>query len=304
MTQTATQHSLGRATFREISSQPQCWSRAASQAHGLAQRLPNPGERVLALGCGTSFHIAAAYANLRERAGAGITDASTASEAPSRLREYDRVIAISRSGTTEELLRTLRVLTSAPPVTAILGDTATPIADLASDVVDLSYADEDSVVQTRFPTTVLTLLRAHLGEPDTDIAALVDSAQQAIRDFVPESAPRQITILGAGWAHALAQEAALKCREAAGMWAEAYTPGEYRHGPISAAGSETLVWALTPLTSTQVAAIAGTGARLNQSARDPQVGLVSLQMNAIAWASNVGRDADAPAYLSRSVTAI
>jgi glutamine---fructose-6-phosphate transaminase (isomerizing) len=42
-------------------------------------------------------------------------------------------------------------------------------------------------------------------------------------------------VLATGWATALAQEAALKCRESADMGAEAYASGEYRHGPISSA---------------------------------------------------------------------
>ena len=40
--------------------------------------------------------------------------------------------------------------------------------------------------------------------------------------------------LGDGWTVGLANEAALKMREAAGAWTEAYPAMEYRHGPISA----------------------------------------------------------------------
>ena len=45
----------------------------------------------------------------------------------------------------------------------------------------------------------------------------------------------QITFLGRGWTVGLAREAALKCREAAAFWAEAYPAMDYRHGPISIA---------------------------------------------------------------------
>ena len=105
-------------------------------------------------------------------------------------------------------------------------------------------------------------------------------------------------------AAALAEEAALKCRESAGMWAEAYASGEYRHGPISVAGAGTLVWAMTPLTDMQTRAISDTGARLHQGHDDPQVELVALQRQAVAWASSAGRDADLPIHLSRSVVAV
>ena len=38
-----------------------------------------------------------------------------------------------------------------------------PVARAADEVIDLGFADEESVVQTRFATTELALLRAHLG---------------------------------------------------------------------------------------------------------------------------------------------
>ncbi|MFD0663900.1 hypothetical protein [Thermocatellispora tengchongensis] len=59
------------------------------------------------VGCGTSWFIAQAYAVLRERAGHGETDAFAASEAPVH-RPYDRVLALTRSGTTTEVLDLLR----------------------------------------------------------------------------------------------------------------------------------------------------------------------------------------------------
>lgn len=98
----------------------------------------------------------------------------------------------------------------------------------------------------------------------------------------------------------MANQAALKCRESAGLWAEAYATGEYQHGPISVAREGTLVWAMTPLTDVQERAISGTGA-VHQGHEDPQVELVALQRHAIAWAIAAGRDADVPVHLSRSV---
>jgi glutamine---fructose-6-phosphate transaminase (isomerizing) len=188
--------------------------------------------------------------------------------------------------------------------TAILGALDTPIAALATDVIDLSYADERSIVQTRFPTTLLTLLRAHLGDDAHAQADLVSSGKQATSAEVTEAAPRQLVVLASGWAAALAQEAALKCRESAGMWAEAYATGEYRHGPISAAQPGTLVWAMTPLSDVEIAAIEATGARIHHGGTEPLSELVLLQRHAIAWAASAGRDADVPVHLTRSVVAL
>lgn len=294
---------LGRVTFEEIESQPKCWETAYEQGRGSPEGLPSSGERVLVLGCGTSYYLAAAYAWMREQAGQGMTDALIASETPARLRSYDRVVVISRSGTTKEVRQALERLPDTVSVTAMLGDLHTPIAEAADHVIDLSYADERSVVQTRFPTTLLTLLRTQLGAPAEEMSAIIHQARAVIAERVTEPAPRQLVVLATGWAAALAQEAALKCRESAGMWAEAYAAGEYRHGPISVAGPGTLVWAMTPLSQALHQAVIDTGAAIRQDTGDPQVALVAIQKHALAWARAAGRDPDVPAYLSRSVLA-
>ena len=291
---------LGQITAEEIASQPACWLRAQDQARAGVPGLPAPGERVLVLGCGTSYYVAYAYAWLREQAGQGVTDALIASELPPRVREYDRVVAISRSGTTTEVLQALDRFAGTVPVTAVVGVPGTPVADQATDVVDLSYADERSVVQTRFPTTVLTLLRVALGQDTTGLVAAGEAALAA--DLA--APPRQLVVLATGWAIGLAEEGALKCREAAGMWAEAYATAEYRHGPISVAGPGTLVWAMTPLNEAETSAITATGATIHHGGAEPQAELVLLQRHAAAWALAAGRDADRPVHLSRSVITV
>src|SRR5918997_2413277 len=92
----------------EIASQPDCWRRAADLA-SRSEGLPRAGERVAVVGCGTSWFMAMAYAALRERAGHGETDAFQASEFPAA-RRYDRVVAITRSGTTTEVVDLLHRL--------------------------------------------------------------------------------------------------------------------------------------------------------------------------------------------------
>ena len=113
--------------------------------------------------------------------------------------------------------------------------------------------------------------------------------------------PRQVTFLGVGWSVGVAQEAALKCREAAGMWAEAYPAMEYRHGPISIADHDTLVWALAPLPPGLDAQIAATGAQLVTTSLDPLAELVRVQRFAVAAAVAAGRDPDWPRHLTYSV---
>src|SRR5512146_3537102 len=83
----------------EISSQPGCWSQAIETAGSAGAALPGPGERVAAIGCGSSLNVARCYAALRAAAGQGETDAFPASEVPAS-RGYDRLVYISRTATT------------------------------------------------------------------------------------------------------------------------------------------------------------------------------------------------------------
>jgi fructoselysine-6-P-deglycase FrlB-like protein len=68
------------AITSEIASQPALWRKAAAMAPAVAARLPARGGSAVAIGCGTSHHIARAYATLREERNLGTTDAVIASE--------------------------------------------------------------------------------------------------------------------------------------------------------------------------------------------------------------------------------
>jgi fructoselysine-6-P-deglycase FrlB-like protein len=296
----------------EIASQPDCWRHAAKLAG--SPGLPEAGERVAVVGCGTSWFMGMAYAALRERAGQGETDAFQASEFP-RGRRYDRVVAITRSGTTTEILDLLATLDG--PTTVLTADPAQPAAALATDAVVLDFADERSVVQTRFATSALALLRAHLGEEIDPIAA---DAEVAVRLPLPvhPALADQITFLGRGWTVGLAEEAALKCREAAMYWAEAYPAMDYRHGPIAIAAPRRVVWAFGEIPPGLADDVEATGASFvhsryhggyaalgswcgGRAPLDPMADLVVAQRVAVLLATSQGLDPDNPRNLTRSV---
>ena len=155
----------------EILTQPDDWARVVSRVDEARAALPPDGARLAVVGCGTSFYMAQAYAALRERAGQGETDAFAASE--HRLhRGYDAVLVITRSGTTTEVLEVLTELQDrGTPTTAIVATAGTPATELADQVILLSEVDEQSVVQTRFATTTLALLRAAFGEELSPVIA-------------------------------------------------------------------------------------------------------------------------------------
>ncbi len=285
-------------TATELATQPDCWAAAVECARIHADSLPAPGARVLALGCGTSYYIAKSYAALREGRGLGITDAAVASEPPAR-REYDAVLALSRSGTTTEVLRALDAVVADKSI-AIVGDASTPVGQAVDLTIALDFADERSVVQTRFATTTLALLRAQLG---TNLDVAIADAHRALAAALPrpDGALDHLVMLGNRWTVGLAEEAALKCRETAGMWSESYAAMEYRHGPISATTRQTLVWSLDPLPDGLPEALAQTGATVEVGLLDPLAELIRVQRQALVSAVRRGRDPDAPANLERSV---
>jgi fructoselysine-6-P-deglycase FrlB-like protein len=285
----------------EIASQPSTWRQAGALAAQVADALPKPGERVAVVGCGTSWFIAMSYAVLRERTGQGETDAYAASEFPRR--RYDRVVAITRSGTTTEVLDLLRDLnagTTTTATTAVTGDPGSPVVQLATDTVSMPFADERSVVQTRFATSALALLRAHLGQ---DLTGAVADAMAAVDADLPLDPARteQVTFLGRGWTVGLAYEAALKCRESAAYWAEAYPAMDYRHGPISVAAPGRAVWAFGEVPPGLEAQVGATGAAFVHGTGDPMAELILAQRFAVALANHRGLDPDAPRHLTRSV---
>jgi fructoselysine-6-P-deglycase FrlB-like protein len=288
-----------RAITSEIASQPALWRKAAGLAPAAAGLLPAPGEPAAAIGCGTSHHIALAYAALREERNLGTTDAAIASGL-SPHRRYGRVVAISRSGTTTEVLRTLEGLKGRTATVAITAVPDSPVAAAADDTIVLDFADEQSVVQTRFATTTLALLRAHVGDR---LEAAIADGEAALARALPAGPSEftQFVFLGQGWTVGLANEAALKLREAASAWTEAYPAMEYRHGPISATGPGTLVWALGAVDPGVLADAADTGAIIVNEGSDPMAELVRIQRMAVELAEAQGLDPDHPKHLTRSV---
>jgi len=284
-------------TVDEINSQPAMWARALSDPDLAVDILPRPGQRALVVGCGTSYYIGDSYAALRTASGQGRTRAAIASEL-TWVDDDEVVVVISRSGTTSDVERVALRLRGGHRVVGIIGMPGTPIDAACDGRVLLDFADEKSIVQTRFATTALAVLRRSIGDATSHLSG---DAEAALRAPSPLGGAQHVVFLGTGWTVGLAHEAALKCREAAGAWTEAYPVLEYQHGPIAAAGPGTLVWALTEVPAGLAQAIERTGARLVEASLDPMAELVRAQRVAVELAARAGRNADEPHFLARSV---
>lgn len=291
----------GQWMREELQSQPGIWERAISQAGG-EQLLPGSGARVAVVGCGTSWFMAQAYASARESAGHGVTDAFAASEAAGlTARGYDTVVAITRSGTTSEILELMSSLRGTGTRTVlVLGATGTPAAELADAVIALPYADERSVVQTRFATAALCYLLSSLG---WDLSDAVADARRVLEESTPAPLLEagQFTFLGRGWTVGLAHEAALKMREAAQEWTESYPAMEYRHGPIAIAAPGRVTWLLAPEPAGLGDDVRAAGARFEAEGRHPLAELVRVHKVALERALAAGLNPDSPRNLTRSV---
>src|SRR4051794_26500372 len=136
--------SVPSSTAQEIASQPDVWAVGLARTDEARVALAAPGERVLLLGCGTSWFMAQSLAELREAAGLGETDAVCASEFPPR-RRYDRVVAVTRSGTSTEVLDALRRVPAGTRRVAVTAVAGQPVDDLVDERLLLDFADERSV---------------------------------------------------------------------------------------------------------------------------------------------------------------
>ncbi|QSZ48317.1 SIS domain-containing protein [Arthrobacter sp. D5-1] len=297
------ENTLGAFMEEELVSQPDVWQRAVEQARA-EDVLPADGKRVAVIGCGTSWFMAQSYAAARESAGKGVTDAFAASEAflnsNSADRQYDAVVAITRSGTTTEVLEILAELQGIVPTVAIIGDTTSPIIELADAVIGLQYADERSVVQTRFATTALVYLLTSL---DIDVQQAIDDARDAVSAPVPQELldAEQFTFLGTGWTVGLAHEAGLKMREAVQGWTESYPAMEYRHGPISIAAPGRVTWLFGAQPEGLDGDMAVTGALYIHTDKHPLAELARVHKVTLERARVRGLNPDLPRNLTRSV---
>ena len=280
----------------EISSQPQIWKLVADFAPRVIDKLPKKDERIAVVGCGSSWFMSMAYGLLRESLGFGISDIYPASEFNFE-RDYDRIVFISRSGTTSEVIEVLKkVKAESVLITAIEN---APAAEWASQTIVMNFADENSLLQTRWATAALGLLRSSLG---FDLNSIIEDAKVALSQDISQLIEvEQITFLGRGWTIGLAHEAALKTRESSQFWAEAYPALDYRHGPISIAEPGRAVWAFGKIPEDLIRDIKATGALFESSQLDPMAHLILAQRVAVAIAKRRGINPDTPRGLARSI---
>jgi glutamine---fructose-6-phosphate transaminase (isomerizing) len=257
----------GRHTIREILSQPAMW--AETDAHlasdGTIDRLASQftaHEPWLFVACGSSYYLSQLVSAIWSRNFSLRCSAVPASEflfAPEEILRSTgatQMVFVSRSGETTEVLRAAEILRQRSGIRT-LGVTCNPASTferLCTQMFTLPWADEKSTVMTRSFTSMLLSFQ-RLGarlRGDTGLSSslehLAQSAQpwldlnaDRIRKFAGKRPFADFVFLGQGAHYWLAQEAALKVTEMSASYAQAYHSLEFRHGPRSIAGPDTLI---------------------------------------------------------------
>jgi glutamine---fructose-6-phosphate transaminase (isomerizing) len=257
---------LGTYTEAEILSEPRCWGeclRVLAENREVDRFLQVTSSRHdwVFIGCGSSYYLAQAAAS----SWAALTGLAARAIPASELLLFpnllpgrgagSQAVLITRSGHTSEILQAAKYLHSqGTPGVAITCTPGQPIQALASASVCMASADEKSMVMTRSFTSMLLALQFlaaklakntafvdSLGRMARSAQAALDSAVPQVRSFVERNQFADYVYLGQGPYYGLACESALKVTEMSCSYAQSFHTLEFRHGPKSIVGPETLI---------------------------------------------------------------
>lgn len=257
----------GAHTLQEILSQPRIWSETEthlreSQLLEKFATLFSPRSPWLFVGCGSSYYLSRLIAALWTKhfyipaTGVPASELLFAPEETLRRLGAEQIVLMSRSGETTEVLRAAELLRMHKTVQT-LGVTCnpqSPLEELCTHTFKLTWADEKSTVMTRSFTAILlafqrlglqfvgdTQFSAALDELPQCGQAWLDAQAKKIRNFAARRKFADYVFLGQGVHYWLAQEAGLKVTEMSSSYAQVYHSLEFRHGPRSIAGPNTLI---------------------------------------------------------------
>ena len=252
------------------------FERNAARCSSLGLKLRTLAPRaVLTLARGSSDHAATFAKYLIETRANVLTSSSAPSVSSVYLARQDLhgclLIAISQSGRSPDLLASAKAARAAgATVVALVNSEDAPLADIAEVTLPLCAGVEQSVAATK---TFIASLAAivHLVAAWTDSRelthALVDAPAQLERAWqldwsaaLPVLQPASdLYVIGRGLGLAVAQEAALKCKETSGLHAESFSSAEVMHGPQALLGPNfpALLLAQADDTRQGIAALAG-----------------------------------------------
>lgn len=336
---------LGAVMSAEMAEQPARLAALLGQADAVMGRirqvLPDPLAGTVLIARGSSDHAATTGRYLLELA----TGRPAASASPSLYTMYGAqtdftgflVVAVSQSGRTPEIVRSLQAAGAAGGRTvAVTNDSHSELALAAELPVHLDAGTERAVPATKTVTAELVAF-ALIAQAVRDIGfasqvrdRLPDQVAEVLGDPGPAgdaaawlAGRTRLATVARGLLYGAAGEAALKIEETTSLFATAFSAADLRHGPIAVAatGLPVLAFAHPGPAAADVADLARDlhdrgadvrlagpvgGSTLPWPAEAPEVAapvlaVVRAQQVALALARRLGRDPDQPGGL-RKVT--
>jgi glutamine---fructose-6-phosphate transaminase (isomerizing) len=240
---------LGAHFEREIREQPDVWTAIAESDK--AQRLARAihGRDVVLLGSGSSLFVAQLGALALRRRGIRAHALAT-TEAPLDNAAYREaiVVACSQSGASDDLLRALDILKPRELI-ALTNTLQSPLAQRATIAIDVGAGPEVAVPASKSVTATAAILlwaaglmsSSHsrnaqtLKETAEDVRVWLESdGVQEVRQAAERIARRRsVIIVATGYGLPIANECALKLKEASYIHAEGFSAGEFRHGSVA-----------------------------------------------------------------------
>ncbi len=237
---------LGAHFEREIREQPDVWRDLArsTKASDLARSIGN--RDVVLLGSGSSLFVSQLGALALRRRGIR-AQALAATEALLDNAAYHNaaIIAVSQSGISGDLLDALDVLAPRQLV-ALTNQPDSPLGARANVVVDVGAGIEVAVPASKSVTATAAILlwtaglmagkstrnAQTLNETAEDVRSWLDGPDvENVREAAARIARRRsVVIVASSYGVPIANEFALKLKEASYIHAEGFAAGEFRHG--------------------------------------------------------------------------
>lgn len=257
----------GQFTRQEILSQPDVWADVLQtvERRGSALRalwMEGDFDAVVFTGCGSTYYLSLAAASVLAQLSGVPARGVPASELlfypESVLPANKRVllVAVSRSGETTETQRAVRAFQqrATGAVLTLTCEPEKPLATMGDLNVVLAEAREQSVVQTRAFSALylaaVAVAAVWAGREDLtrDLQALPAAGRRLLGDYLSwathlagDDTIEHCFFLGSGPRYGLACEVSLKMKEAALTASEPFHTLEFRHGPKSVVGANTLL---------------------------------------------------------------
>ncbi len=230
-----------------------------------AGRPGESGERLLILGCGTSYHAALIGKYIFERLTGAPVRVEHADEFvySGRVSPQERALVITQSGETLDALKAVRVLKDAGcRVMGLTNVVGSSLSRQADEVLYTRAGPETSVAATKSHLAQIIALYwlavggfkgdaaqreslyAGLRQLPVKVQQVLDEQETVMAVAKKLKRYQSLFFIGKGINHPVALEGALKMKEISYAHAEGYAAGELKHGPFALLGEDTPVVAV------------------------------------------------------------